>query len=156
MKRKYNLRKIKTKRSYTSEELAETLKVHVQTVHDWKRNGLLPLEEKTSPHLFLGTEVKSFLTKFVSKHKVSLKEGEFYCLSCKNAVKPTSFESIRRGITIGNSRESLILKATCPICSKVVHRFSSAPLIAEAEKHLVPKQIRKTTDLEKDSIMLFD
>lgn len=156
MKRKYNLRKIKTKRSYTSEELAETLKVHVQTVHDWKRNGLLPLEEKTSPHLFLGTEIKKFLTKFASKHKVSLKDGEFYCLSCKKAVKPTNFESIRRGITIGNNRESLILKADCPTCLRVVYRFSSAPLISEDNKPLVTKQIQNAKDLERDSITLFD
>lgn len=157
MKRKYRLRKIKTKKSYTSEELAVVLNIHPQTVRDWKRNGLKPLEENTSPHLFLGSEVKTYLSKLISSQKVKLQEGEFYCFSCRKAVKPASFEIVHRGILIGKTRESLMLKAKCPNCSRVMNRFSSDSIIKETKEIKIRKsQSKVEEDLEKDSISLFD
>lgn len=156
MKRKYNLRKIKTKRSYTSEELADTLQVHIQTVREWKKNGLLPLEENTTPHLFLGIEVKKFLAVLIAKNKVILEDGEFYCLSCKKAVKPESFKVVNRGIKIGNSMESIMLTSKCPVCSRVINRFSSNSNSQKQKQSIVVKQKIEGNESMDNPISLFD
>lgn len=156
MKRKYNLRRIKAKRSYTSEELAETLQIHTQTVREWKRNGLKPLEEATTPHLFIGCEVKKFLSELISRHKVELREGEFYCLSCKKAVKPVGFEVVNRGIKIGKSKESLMLTGKCPHCSRVVNRFSSNLKTQRRKKSAVVEEKVKGIESADNPISLFE
>lgn len=156
MKKKYNLRKIKNKKSYTSDELAEVLNIHPQTVRDWKRAGLKPIEENTTPHLFIGMDVKDYLRKLIAKQKVKLGEGEFYCFSCRKAVKPVTFEVEHRGITIGKTKESLMLKGKCPNCSRTVNRFASSETIREVKKVPVKKQSQVTDDLVRDSISLFD
>lgn len=125
MKKKYNLRKIKARRSYTPEEISNLLDIHIQTVRDWHRNGLKPLKENTSPYLFIGEEIKRFLKEKQDALRVKLKDGEFYCLSCKKAVKPLKFKAIKREIKIGNNKDSFIFKAKRPICSKTLNRFSS-------------------------------
>jgi hypothetical protein len=127
MKHKHNLRKITNKRSYSTEELALALGIHMQTVRLWRKQGLQPIESDTSPYLYYGTEVKRFLLFQASKHKVKLSEGEFYCLRCRKAVKPTSYKTINRGVVLGNGYESLFLEATCPDCFLTLKRFSSKP-----------------------------
>lgn len=125
MKRNYNLRKIKAKRSYTAEELAELLGTHVQTVRQWKRSGLRPLEETTTPHLFMGSTTKAYLGEQMQNRKVKLSPNQFYCLKCKQAVTPAKVQVVDRGVEMGKGKKSLVLQANCPVCGKQVNRFAT-------------------------------
>ncbi|MFH1544102.1 MAG: helix-turn-helix domain-containing protein [Patescibacteria group bacterium] len=124
MRRKYNLRKIVSKRSYTTEEIAELFKVHVQTVRTWRKDGMQPIEQSSSPYLFFGSAVRAFLVKELNKKKVKLSENEFYCIRCNKAVTPTSTSMIDRNITIGKDKQSIFLVGTCPDCGLEVRRFA--------------------------------
>ncbi len=125
MKRTYHTHNIRAKRSYSSEEIAEALHLHIQTVRHWRKNGLQPLEGSLSPLLFLGSDVKDFLKKQNNKHKVTLQPDEFYCLRCKIAVKPLETKTIDRGFLLGNGKASILTTANCPKCDCPLYKFGS-------------------------------
>jgi len=143
MRKKYNLRTIVSKRSYSTEEIAKLLDVHIQTVRTWHKEGMQPIEESSSPYLFLGSDIHVFLAKELSKQKVKLSENEFYCLRCHKAVLPTKTFVIDRGVTIGRGKESIFIVGSCPICGLEVRRF------ATKEQHKVHNNQQKL--IEKDS-----
>jgi DNA-binding XRE family transcriptional regulator len=167
MKRKYDLRKVKAKRSYTSEELAEVLRVHIQTIREWRREGLKALEENTTPFLFLGNDVIKFLKLKIDSVKVKLKDDEFYCLGCKKAVHPAFKSMTRRGVTIGSGKESVIFSAKCPLCNRIINRFGSVeasipvkatPVLPKQEETPKPDKkgtVEKPLQKEEDSFSLF-
>ncbi len=125
MKKTHQLRRIKTKKSYSSIELADLLGVHAQTVRGWANNGLTPLSPEAHRPLFLGQTVKSYLTHLQNARKVKLQEGEFYCLRCRVAVTPESVKEVNRHVTIGKHKDSILLTAHCPKCNCQVNKFSS-------------------------------
>lgn len=157
MRRKYNLRKIVSKRCYTTEEIAELFEVHVQTVRAWRKDGMQPIEKTTSPYLFLGSAVRAFLAKELSNQKVKLSENEFYCLRCNKAVTPSTTSIIDRNITIGRGKQSIFLTGTCPKCETPLRRFATKeqlekqsaqrtePKEAKRKPEKQPQEERKTT-----------
>lgn len=142
MRRKYNLRKIVSKRCYTTEEIAELFEVHVQTVRSWRKDGMQPIEKTTSPYLFLGSEVRAFLAKELSNQKTKLSDGEFYCLRCNKAVKPSTTSIIDRNITIGKGKQSIFLTGSCPNCDTQLRRFATKEqLKKQPVQKTEPKQV---------------
>jgi len=162
MRKKYNLRKIVSKRCYTTEEIAGLLNVHVQTVRTWRKDGMQPIEGSTSPYLFLGSVVKAFLAKELSRQKVKLSDGEFYCLRCNKAVKPTTTRIIDRKVTIGKGKQSIFFAGNCPNCDLELRRFATKDQVKTTNtnkkvevnqpKKLEPKQ---KIDVEKGQMSLF-
>jgi len=134
MKRKYNLRKLGNKRSYTIKEISELLNVHTQTIRAWRKEGLKPIEESLSPYLFLGSEVRTFLKNEFAKQKVPLKPNEIYCFKCRKAVIPINPQIIDRKIKLGNGNSSAFIAGNCPECNRELRRFTSL------EKQAVIKQ----------------
>jgi len=129
MRKRYKLRKIVSKRAYTTEEIAELLDVHVQTVRAWRKEGLQPIEKNASPYLFLGHEVRAFLAKELSSQKTKLSENEIYCLRCNKAVIPATTSIIERGVTIGKGKQSIFITGRCPTCDLELRRFATKPQI---------------------------
>ena len=125
MSKKYEIRKIKTKRSYTFKELADLLGVHVRTVQSWHLDGLSPLEGSNNPYLVMGREIKVYLKQKTLRNKVKLQENEFYCMGCKKAVIPTKVYKYVNGVKIGGNKPSVRLGGICPTCSKKVNKFTS-------------------------------
>lgn len=154
MKKNYNIRKIKAKRSYTAEELAEVLNVHIQTVREWKRSGLNPLESNTSPHLFMGDTVKNFLKQKSQSRKTKLKVSEFYCLKCKGAVTPETVAKVDRGITLGKGKRSIVLQGFCPVCGTGVNKFATEPP-ASRDKPVKPP-LEPNPNKKQENLTLFD
>lgn len=124
MKRTYQLRRIKAKKSYSTRELADLLGAHVQTVRTWASNGLEPLSTNSYRPLFLGQTIKSYLSQIQNARKVKLQATEFYCLKCRIAVTPRSVIEVDRKVYIGNQKKSIILTASCPVCSSKVNKFT--------------------------------
>lgn len=154
MKRKHNLRKIISKRSYSTEEIAELLGVHIQTVRTWRKEGLNPIEAKSSPFLFLGSEIRQFLSNEIKKQRVKLLEGEFYCLRCRKAVKPKTTSIIDRNIIIGKGKQSVFIEGVCPVCKLRLRRFSTLSNLKKEKKDVV--EISKPTQQLKGQMNLFE
>ena len=125
MKRTYQTKRIKTKKSYSSMELANLLNVHIQTVRGWMSNGLESLDPETHRPLFLGQTVKFYLSRIQNARKVKLQAGEFYCLRCRVAVTPASVREVNRNIRIGKQKDSILLTSHCPQCECPINKFSS-------------------------------
>ena len=81
MRKKVPIHLIKKDKTYTSQELADTLKVHVRTVQVWHRDGLPALPD-TFPLLFKGEEVKTYLFQQRKAQKQPLQPNEFFCMHC--------------------------------------------------------------------------
>ncbi len=125
MGRKYDVRKIISKRSYTTEEIAEVFGVHVQTVRGWSKGGMQPIDDVSRPFLFEGSEVRRHLSEKRSKSRVTLKNGEFYCLKCRKAVHGVRVRCVDTRRQLGSGKVSVVLKGTCAGCGSVVNRFSA-------------------------------
>lgn len=152
MQKKYQVNLIVSRRSYTSEELASVLKVHIQTVRDWRRKGLKTLDNNAYPYLFLGSDIRQFLQQKINSYKVKLKGGEFYCLKCRKGVSPRSIKHVDRNILIGKGRHSIFLEGTCPICGMRLKRFSTK----ERESELNSKSdISKKLPMDQQQFNIF-
>ena len=109
--------RVKQHRSYTAGELAACLEVHKNTVRNWRREGLEPVERRR-PLLFHGASVRAFLLKRSADRKRPCPPGTLYCLRCRQPSAPVSgtlqFVSMKpRG---GN------LRAICSCCGLTMHR----------------------------------
>lgn len=124
MSKKYELRKIKTKRSYTFKEISELLNVHIRTVQSWHTDGLEPLEGSNNPYLVMGGEIKMYLKQKSQKNKAPLKQNEFYCFKCRKAVVPQDVYKYVNGV-IGGNKPSIRLEGTCTVCNTKVNKFTS-------------------------------
>ncbi len=126
MKKKYNLKRIKNKRSYSLKELAETVEVHIRTVQGWRREGM-SIVPGSSPFLVMGSAVRAFIRAKQAKRRVCLGAGQFYCLSCKKAVSGAGVQSVVNPATIGKGMIFYTLRGRCVECGGIVNRFSAVP-----------------------------
>lgn len=156
----YDTRKIRSRKSYSTEQISQLLGAHIQTVRQWQQKGMQSIQGSKSPYLFLGKEVKNYLQG--RKKKLGRKLGplEFYCLSCRKSVKGKNIKSKDRGITIGHDERSLRLHATCSMCNKTVSKFSSARIENECKSEPSSDQNKKQKgtrqELIDDNFTLFD
>jgi hypothetical protein len=123
MKRKYNLRKLKSKRSYSNLELANALEVHVQTVRGWRKNGLKPIDSSAHHPLYLGSIVQVFLSEKRKMKKIKLKQHEFYCLSCRDRTTSIETTFVFQEMLIGKNLKSFRKVGLCVKCGRKVNKF---------------------------------
>ncbi len=126
MAKKVKLKNLKSRQSYTTRQLAQTLGVHIRTVQTWKNEGLRPIEN-TVPLLFMGFEIKDFIQKRQKNNKTELTKNQFYCVRCRSAVssKDNKIEIIETKKLIGKDLlKELILRGKCEFCGCKLNRFS--------------------------------
>lgn len=87
MPRRITASRIKSNRSYTVEQAAETLDVTQQTIRAWIKSGLPVLNTKR-PTLIMGFALKDFVQTRREGSKRPLDHGEMYCLGCKAVTAP--------------------------------------------------------------------
>lgn len=123
--RKLNPRRLKQLRAYTTGELAACLKVHKNTIRNWQRKGLEPIDSG-KPVLFLGSAVGNFLTKRNSARKRPCPPSTFYCLGCRVPRPPArgTVEYVPITATSGN------LRAFCASCEATMCRRVSRAALA--------------------------
>lgn len=111
-------RRVKTLRSYTVEEAARLLGCHRNTIRNWQRQGLEPIDG-LRPAVFEGAMLTVFLQSRRKKRKQSLRPGEIYCLPCRAPKNPAGdmAEYIPLTETRGN------LRGICPACNRLIHRI---------------------------------
>lgn len=122
---KYNL--IRTRRTYSVTQLAETLKIHARTVQSWIKQGLFTIGKDGNSYLMLGEDIRLFLINKRQKQKHPLKAGEFYCAKCQQPRKslPDRLELIITNKQLGKASKQAFIKGNCEICNTRLTLFSS-------------------------------
>ena len=121
---------LESNRTYTTMEIAETLKVHPRTVQMWHKKGL-PAIQGGKPLLYSGRIAKRYLKAKSQQRKVLLEFSEFYCLKCKKSVRavPGSIRVIPKK-AMGRYQQYL-LTGRCERCQGVINRISTSKYMAE-------------------------
>ncbi len=111
------LRALKIHRSYEVSELATLLGVHKNTIREWQRSGLKPIDERR-PALFVGATVKAFLEQREKARKQPCLLGTFFCFRCRSPKPPAlgMVDVIPTNALTGNAR------GLCADCEAVMHR----------------------------------
>lgn len=123
---KYNLSKIRNRKAYYIREVSSLLGVNRKTIFRWLQEGLLLLDATKKPRLIMGRALKAFIQAKRNAKKVKLQLDEFYCLSCKKAVKAKRGTKSRKntGNKIGkNDRNQEILSGKCKECNGNIARL---------------------------------
>jgi excisionase family DNA binding protein len=118
--RRLNPQLVKLHRSYTVGELADRLGVHKNTVRQWRREGLEPLDGGR-PVLFQGATVRAFLAARNAGRRRPCGPGRFYCFRCRAPQPPAGgmVDFVPLTARSGN------LRAICGTCEGFMHRRAS-------------------------------
>ena len=134
--RRYNPNLIKVKHSYSLAEIAELYKIHPRTAQSWRRTGLKAIDESMWPYLFIGAEIRRFLKEMAQNRKRPLKEGEFYCVKCREPRR-----SLNNELTIevtnkklGKVYKQAFITGICEVCKQPLRLFSSDRKTEELER----------------------
>ena len=133
MKKNYPLKLIKSRHSYTYDELSEKLKVHTRTIQTWKKEGLRVYSE-SKPHFIMGFDLIEFLKKKLESRRIKLDFNEFFCPRCREAVRSTDNDVwfVLTDKTIGKDKhQEIIIKGICEFCNSKLNRFSHSGKLAE-------------------------
>jgi hypothetical protein len=125
--RRVNSNAVKIHRCYTVDELAARLGVHKNTVRNWQRNGLTPIDD-CRPVLFQGAAVRDFLKAQNVSRKVLCGPGQFYCFRCREPRSPAG-EMVD---FVPVTERSGNLRAICESCGTFMHRRASVNTLAAA------------------------
>jgi len=116
-KRHPNHRHVKVHRNYSVEDVADLFGIHKNTVLNWKKSGLAPIDDR-KPMLFHGLMLATFLQAKRTKNKRPCKHGEIYCIRCRAPKVPAGDIAEYQPVTatVGN------LTAICPDCELMMNR----------------------------------
>lgn len=112
-----NPNRIKLHRSYSPGELAGLLDVHKNTVRQWQRDGLQPIDNRR-PILFTGDTVRAFLIARNASRKHPCPPGMIYCFRCREARPPAG--AMADYVPMNDSSGNL--RAVCATCEIIMHR----------------------------------
>lgn len=149
-KRYPNPQLVKIHRNYTVEEVASLLGKHKNTVRNWVKDGLAPIDDKR-PMLILGHDLVEFIKKRREKNKQSCQPGELYCVRCRVPKFPAGDMAEYSPVTekFGN------LIAICPDCNSIMNQRVSLGRIGEFCGKMditFPKELQHIVKRTKPSI----
>ena len=110
-------RRIKKRRSYTIAEVTSLFDIHQNTLRNWRRQGLQPIDDRR-PVLFHGASLRSFLQARRASAKQPCGQGRIYCLPCHAPKEPAGGMVDYQPITSASGR----LVGLCPDCSRLMFR----------------------------------
>jgi hypothetical protein len=139
MARRKGWRVVKSRWSYTVDEIARNQGVSKGTVRRWLKTGLSCLDDHR-PTLVLGFDLIAYLkARKPPKQKCAL--DEFNCFHCKDIRKP-AFDAIEY---LSTPPARYRLRALCCACSTVMHKAVSAETL-EALRRLPQVSLSKATN----------
>jgi hypothetical protein len=119
-KRAPNPQRAKKHRSYTVEEAARLFGCHRNTIRQWQKQGLKPVDGKR-PVVFEGLTLAAFLEARREARRRRLKPGEIYCLPCRARKEPAG--GMAEYVPLTEARGNL--RGICPTCDRLIHRVVS-------------------------------
>ena len=125
MKRYY---RIKSDKTYTEKELAETIGATTRCIQNWLKAGM-PKIENSNPVLFMGKDVKEYLMAKINEKNANkaATQGKFNCFRCRKNVdvEENSISIVETGRMIGRYKQ-YVIKGRCKECGGKVCRLSSS------------------------------
>lgn len=115
--RRVNPHRVKQHFSYTAAELAACLGLHKNTVFNWLRAGLEPVDQ-SRPLLFHGAAVRAFLLRRQGARKRPCPPGTLYCFRCREPRFPAGRTAVFVCLRPGSGN----LRAVCAECQGTMHR----------------------------------
>lgn len=143
MARRFNCRRVKIHRSYTTAELAALIGAHKLTVRRWITAGL-PTTDAKRPLLVRGVDFHAFMT-VRRPIKQKCQAGEFYCLACRCPKRPAGdmADYVPRTVLQGS------LCGFCPHCGRMIYRATTLAKLDEIRGGLdiaFPRAERRIAD----------
>ncbi len=132
MAKKYNIRLIKKRESYSGKAVCKLLLIHPRTIHSWIKEGLKTISNK--PILIMGFDLAEFLSKKIQKRKYPLKANQFFCAKCRKQVlsKQNKVTLKCSDKTIGKQGfKEIIIQGFCEVCNSRLNRFSHTGKLEE-------------------------
>lgn len=130
MARRYDWRRVRKHRVYTTEEAARALGVCKESVRRWMDGGL-PAVRDSRPYLIRGADLITYLRKRRTP-KVRCGLGEAYCVACRKASRPMPGS----GEVQLDGRGRPFLKGHCDACGTGMRRALKASDIGATERAL--------------------
>jgi hypothetical protein len=129
-RRKPDLRRIRTTKTYKVPEIAKTLDRNVATVRSWVRDDLPTLDGQT-PTLVLGSELKAWLKAKWSARKQQCKPDELFCFKCRKPSRP------RPGSAqiVPRNEKTVTIKGRCATCDTRMNQAGSRAKLLEIEEN---------------------
>jgi hypothetical protein len=87
MSLRISVRNINRRKLYKVQEAANHLKVCAATIRRMIKSGLPVVSKNSNPVYILGKDLLEYVKRKNAKLKVDLKDDEFFCFTCKTAVK---------------------------------------------------------------------
>lgn len=115
--RRVNPNVVKLHFSYSVGELTTCCGVHKNTVRNWQRDGLEPID-KARPALFQGATVRAFLRQRNASRKRPCPPGTLFCLRCREPRRPALGMIEYRPLKPASGD----LCAICEACEAIMHR----------------------------------
>lgn len=135
--RRVPIHRIKQRQAYSIVEVADLLGVHKNTVRQWLRDGLCPMDN-IRPILIHGAVLKQFLLDKRSSKKSSCLPHEFYCLKCR--VPRAPWEGVI-DVTIRTLR-LFRTHAICEVCGTEIHKTAGQEKLMIMLKTLCAQQVQ--------------
>ncbi len=137
-KKNFNISLIKKNYSYSSEEICKVLKIHINTITKWQKDGLQKIDDKR-PYLFWGNSIINFLKERMKKRRFKCNFHEFFCFKCYRQVN--AFE--RKVAITRYDHLRLNLSANCQICNSKINKAFSIKDINKIEKLFITQPQEK-------------
>lgn len=112
-----NFRLAKIHRSYSVEEVARLFRVHKNTVRNWFKQGLTPIDGQR-PTVVRGADIRQFLGERRARAKRPSGPGRIYCLPCREPKVPAG--GMAECVVTGDSAG--MLQGICPDCDRMIYR----------------------------------
>lgn len=130
--------RFKLNRSYTVQDVAAAAGVHEQTVRNWIKAGLRPIDAQR-PLLVTGHELRRFMTEMRQRAKSPCLLDELFCLSCRKPQRPLGGLADFR--TDGRRAR---LTGICPDCERIMHKRVALTALPALERCLQIQQVSPT------------
>jgi len=127
-KRKPDLRRIRTSKTYNLPEIAELMDRDIATIRAWVKNGL-PLLSVQKPVLVSGKALKDWLQQVWASKKRTCQADELFCFKCRKPRKamPGSVRIVRR------NEKTVSVKGRCAVCNTRMNQTRSLSKLPELQ-----------------------
>ena len=128
--KRVSCRRIKTHRSYTVEECAQTLGVCRATVRRWLKRGLPAIDDR-KPALIPGGDLIDYLkNRQAPRHRC--KSNECFSMKCREPGSPALNMADYLPLTSSTGN----LRALCSVCGKIMHKAVSRKNLTALQANL--------------------
>ena len=124
-RRHHNSKIIKTKQSYSTQEIADLFGAHPQTVLRWYVSGLKRIDNH-HPSIVHGQDLKDFIDEKNGRHRHKCATDELFCCKCQHPKRSRNNE-----VSIKCFKNKVNLVGSCEKCGTQINKTISPNKVSE-------------------------